>query len=72
MVESDEHYWSYIRPEMEGDQGQWYRFDDRESTTCAMLLTQQVVYLGEGLLAHTLQCLLHSLRASCKSYATCA
>merc|ERR1712203_887049 len=36
MVESDEHYWSYIRPEMEGDQGQWYRFDDRESTTCAM------------------------------------
>mmetsp|Transcript_79043 Transcript_79043/g.183377 ORF Transcript_79043/g.183377 Transcript_79043/m.183377 type:complete len:988 (+) Transcript_79043:131-3094(+) len=36
MVESDEHYWSYIRPEMEGDQGQWYRFDDRESSTCAM------------------------------------
>merc|ERR1712060_773163 len=36
MVESDEHYWSYIRPEMEGDQGQWYRFDDRESTPCAM------------------------------------
>merc|ERR1712151_1213724 len=36
MVESDEHYWSYIRPEMEGDQGQWYRFDDRENATCAM------------------------------------
>merc|ERR1712060_681927 len=36
MVESDEHYWSYIRPEMEGDQGQWYRIDDRESATCAM------------------------------------
>mmetsp|Transcript_119963 Transcript_119963/g.233518 ORF Transcript_119963/g.233518 Transcript_119963/m.233518 type:complete len:1330 (-) Transcript_119963:135-4124(-) len=36
MVESDEHYWSYIRPEMEGDQGQWYRFDDRETSTCAM------------------------------------
>merc|ERR1712232_1329140 len=36
MVESDEHYWSYIRPEMEGDQDQWYRFDDRESATCAM------------------------------------
>ncbi|CAE8626532.1 unnamed protein product, partial [Polarella glacialis] len=36
MVESDEHYWSYIRPEMEGDQGQWYRLDDRENSTCAM------------------------------------
>ncbi|CAK0880704.1 unnamed protein product, partial [Prorocentrum cordatum] len=36
MVESDEHYWSYIRPEMEGDQGQWYRFDDRDNVTCAM------------------------------------
>jgi len=36
MVEADEHYWSYIRPEMEGDQGQWYRFDDHESSTCAM------------------------------------
>merc|ERR1711871_545530 len=36
MVESDDHYWSYIRPEMEGDQGQWYRFDDRESAASAM------------------------------------
>merc|ERR1712187_917505 len=36
MVESDEHYWSYIRPEMEGDHGQWYRFDDRDSSTSAM------------------------------------
>merc|ERR1712187_124122 len=25
-----------IRPEMEGDQGQWCRFDDRESATCPM------------------------------------
>merc|ERR1712217_619750 len=36
MVESDEHYWSYFRPEMEGDHGQWYRFDDRDSSTSAM------------------------------------
>lgn len=31
MVECDDHYLSYIRPEMEGDRGQWYRFDDREA-----------------------------------------
>lgn len=35
MVECDDHFLSYIRPEMEGDRGQWYRFDERESS-CAV------------------------------------
>ena len=35
MVECDDHVLSYIRPEMEGDRGQWYRFDERESS-CAV------------------------------------
>ncbi|CAE7742965.1 gpmA [Symbiodinium pilosum] len=32
MVECDDHYVSYIRPEMEGDRGQWYRFDEKEGS----------------------------------------
>ncbi|CAJ1400550.1 unnamed protein product, partial [Effrenium voratum] len=36
MVECDDHFLSYIRPEMEGDRGQWYRFDERENASCAV------------------------------------
>eukprot|EP00434_Breviolum_minutum_P027080 symbB.v1.2.023948.t1/scaffold2232.1/size85206/5 len=35
VVECDDHFLSYIRPEMEGDRGQWYRFDERE-TSCGV------------------------------------